>query len=169
MFVFFSAFVASLDGFIIGLSLRLSNIKFSNKNIFLFLLGNIIIYSLAIFAYTFFHFQFVTTLVSTILYFILAYFTFIDSEEIDTYQEGQILSFGKLLLLILTHSLDGTLVSLSFVYDYSIFFLVLLFSFMSITILLIGYYFGKLFRMKKKNRYIGSILFVLLAILNQFF
>ena len=51
MFVFFSAFVASLDGFIIGLSLRLSNIKFSNKNIFLFLLGNIIIYSLAIFAY----------------------------------------------------------------------------------------------------------------------
>ena len=110
-----------------------------------------------------------TTLVSTILYFILAYFTFIDSEEIDTYQEGQILSFGKLLLLILTHSLDGTLVSLAFVYDYSIFFLVLLFSFMSITILLIGYYFGKLFRMKKKNRYIGSILFVLLAILNQFF
>ena len=110
-----------------------------------------------------------TTLVSTILYFILAYFTFIDSEEIDTYQEGQILSLGKLLLLILTHSLDGTLVSLSFVYDYSIFFLVLLFSFMSITILLIGYYFGKLFRMKKKNRYIGSILFVLLAILNQFF
>ncbi|MCI8575020.1 MAG: hypothetical protein HFI09_00960 [Bacilli bacterium] len=169
MFVFFSAFVASLDGFIIGLGLRLSHIKFSKKDILLFFLGNVIIYSFAIFAYTFFHFRFVTTLVSTILYLVLAYFTFIDSEEINTYEECHNLTFGKLALLILTHSLDGTLVSLGFVYDYSLFFLVLLFSTMSIGILLFGYYFGRLLKTKKKNRYIGSILFVLLAILNQFF
>ena len=169
MLVFLSAFVASLDGFIIGLSLRLSNIKFSKRNGIFFLLGNIFIYSLAIFSYTYFHFQFVTTLVSTILYLILAYFTFMDSEEINTYENMQNLSFGKLILLILTHSLDGTLVSLSFVYDYSMLFLILLFSFMSISILLFGYYFGILFKFKKKNRYIGSILFILLAFLNKFF
>ena len=72
-------------------------------------------------------------------------------------------------MLIFTHSLDGTLVSLSFVYDYSSLFLILLFSFMSILILLCGYYFGSLFSIKKRNRYIGALLFILLAILNQFF
>lgn len=166
MFVLFSALVASLDGFVIGLSLRLSNVSFSKRDILIFLLGNIVIYSLAILAYTFFQFQFVTTYVSTFLYFLLAYLSFQDSEELASYDEHKFLSLGKLFLLICTHSLDGTLVSLSFAYEYSIFFLVALFSIMSISILLFGYYFGYLFHLKKRNRYIGSFLFLLLAFLN---
>lgn len=169
MFVIFSALVASLDGFIIGLGLRLANISFSKQNILFFFLGNIIIYSCAIFFYSFFQFQFVTNFVSTILYLILAYLSFRDNEEIQTFEENKKLSFGKLLLVIITHCMDGTLVSLSFVYEYPAIFLVLLFSIMSISILLIGYYFGNLFKIEKKNRYIGAFLFLLLAILNQFF
>ena len=74
MFVLLSSFVASLDGFIIGLSLKLSGVKISKQNMVTFLFGNLFIYSFAILAYTFFHFQFITNFVSTILYLILAYF-----------------------------------------------------------------------------------------------
>lgn len=168
MFVLLSSFVASLDGFIIGLSLKLSGVKISKQNMVTFLFGNLFIYSFAILAYTFFHFQFITNFVSTILYLILAYFTFAEDEKLNQVND-KTLSFGKWIMLIFTHSLDGTLVSLSFVYDYSSLFLILLFSFMSILILLCGYYFGSLFSIKKRNRYIGALLFILLAILNQFF
>lgn len=168
MFVFLSAFVASLDGFIIGLSLKLSGVKILKKNILLFLLGNIFIYSTAILTYTFFHFQFVTNFVSTILYLILAYLSFSDDNNLNHISD-KVLSFSKWILLIFTHSLDGMLVSLSFVYEYSAIFLIFLFSIMSILILLCGYYFGRIFSTQKKSNYIGALLFVLLAILNQFF
>ncbi|MCI8394408.1 MAG: hypothetical protein HFH86_02885 [Bacilli bacterium] len=169
MFVFLSALGASLDGFIIGLSLKLSHQNFSKKNMVTFLIGNFILYFLALFLYSAFHFHFVNRFLSTVLYLLLAYLTWRDQGEDIKERFSQSLSFSKCLLLVFTHCIDGTLVSLSFVYEYSIPFLVILFSMMSFFILLIGYYFAHLFKNPKKSNLFGALLFVLLAILNQFF
>lgn len=169
MFVFLSAFGASLDGFIIGLSLKLSHQKFSKMNMITFLIGNFILYSLALVLYSTFHFHFVTRFISTLLYLLLALLTYHDRKEEIENRFSQVLSFKRCLLLVFTHCIDGTLVSLNFVYEYSIPFLVFLFSMMSFFILLFGYYFAHLFPNPKKSNLFGALLFVLLAILNQFF
>jgi len=163
-----SSFVASLDGFLIGFSLKLSKTKVSWFDFLLIFFINILLYSFVLNLYLFWNFHFVTKFISTILYLILAYFSYHNQGEmIESHHKK--LSFWSCFLLALTHSLDGTLVSLGFVYAYAIWQIVLLFSFMSVFILGIGYYFAHLFPNPKKSHLISALLFLILAFLNQFF
>lgn len=163
LMIFFSAFVASLDGFFIGLSLKFGNITLRKQDILFFLIGNLMIYSLFLFSYSFFQFHFFTDYISFLLYLFLAYLYFFDTKETPSFTNHS-LSISTFFLLLVSHSIDGTLVALSNVYDYSVWFLVFLFSFMSLFILLVGYYFGSLFPNFKHSNWICAILFLLLAL-----
>lgn len=165
MFLILNSIVASLDGLIIGVGLRLSHVSLSKKNIFILFWGSILIYSLFLFFYSVFHFSFMTKFISTCLYLFLAWRSF--KEEHKVYDKN--LSFFECVLLTLTHSLDGTLISLNFVYVYTIPLIVCIFSLSSILVLLFGYYGTCLFKNIKNSHFISAILFLLLAIINQFF
>ncbi len=168
MMLIFSAFVASLDGLLIGLSLRLSHQKLTYFNIFILFSGNIFLYSTLLSIYFLFHFQFVTKFISTIFYIFLAYNSFSQKNK-ETLPETTCLNFSSCLFLTLVHSIDGALVSLGFVYEYPIFLIIFLFSFMAVLLMVIGNYGGSFFQNIKKSNYYGAFLFLLLAIFNQFF
>lgn len=165
MFLLLNALVASLDGLIIGIGLRLANISLTKKNILIILLCNIFIYTFFLILYYYFKLTFMTKTISTILYLFLAWRSF-KEEEHSNYAEK--LNTLECIILSFTHSLDGTILSLNFVYIYNLLIVVGIFSFMSIFILLIGYYFSTFFKNIKKSNYISSLLFILLAIINQF-
>lgn len=167
MFLLFTSFVASLDGFLIGMGLRLANISLTKKNILTIFIGNLLIYSFFLILYSFFHLSFMTKLFSTILYLLFAWKTFREKEKENSYQET--LNFKECLLLTLTHSLDGTIVSLRFVYFYSLWKIIFIFSFSSLFLLLLGYFSARIFKNFKKGNYLATGLFLILAILNQFF
>lgn len=167
MFLFINSIVASLDGLIIGIGLRLSNQKLSKKNFFTILIGNILIYTFFLFFYKYFKCTFMTKNVTTILYLLLAWSAFHSNDSFSFHDKS--LSFLNCLLLTVTHSLDGTLISLHFVYTYKLFLISFLFGCMSLLILLIGYYFAKPLQFNKKSKYISTFLFFLLAFINQFF
>ena len=140
MFLLLNAFIASLDGFIIGSILRFSNIKLSKTNFLAIFLGN------------------------TLVYLFLAFHSL--KEEEKNY-EGD-LKLKDYFLLTLSHSLDGTLVSLNFAYSYNIYYIVFIFSTFAILLLYIGYTFFKRIKNSNKNKYISFSLFLLLAIINYF-
>lgn len=165
MFIFLNAIVASLDGLIIGIGLKLAKTKLTMKNKLLLLFINFIIYTTIITIYYVFQFQFMTTGITTILYLILAWNAYKSNEE-EKYDQS--LTMKKTILLAISHSLDGSIVSLNFVYNYNILFIIFLFSLASILLLLAGYYFANLFKNIKKSNYISALLFILLAILNLF-
>lgn len=166
MFLLLNAIVASLDGLIIGIGLRLSNVQLSKKDTFIIFLGNFLIYTFFLSVYYYFKFTFMTKALTTFLYIILG-LNALRNEETCHIQQKK-LSFLNCILITLTHSLDGTIVSLSFVYNYKILHIVLAFTVMSLSILLIGYFFAKIFNTSKKS-YISTFLFFLLAFINQFF
>ncbi len=166
MFLFLNAIAASLDGLIIGIGLRLAHIKFLRRHMFIMWLGNFLIYALFLSLYYFFKLAFMTKTITTILYLVFAIHAW-HSEESFVVKE-KTLGLISCLLLTLTHSLDGTIVSLNFVYQYKIVHICCVFSSMSLLILLVGYYFAKLFKSKKKESYISASLFLLLALINQF-
>ncbi len=165
MFIILNSVIASLDGLIIGISLKLKKIKLETKNTLIFFIGNIIIYSIFISLYYFFDLKFMTKNITTILYLILAINT-IKSKESNNFN---CLTIKNTIFLTLAHSLDGTIVSLSFIYNYNNIFIILLFSISSTIILILGYYFAKIFKHIKKEELISGLLFIILAILNQFF
>ncbi len=162
MFLFLNALVASLDGFIIGIGIRLAKVKISVYNILYFLIENILIYSLFLYLYIFFHITFVNKIIATLLYLILA-FRSLKIEEVNYKNK---LSIFEWTLLAFSHSLDGILVSLNFVYTTSLFKIVSIFSIFAVTILLLGYYFANFFKKQKKGNKMSFVLFILLAILN---
>lgn len=165
MFLLLNSIVASFDGFIIGIGLRLSHIKLTKTNIGTIFIGNFLIYFCFLFLYKHFEFTFMTKTITTCLYLILA---FRSLQEEKTFElKEKTLGFMSCLLLTLTHSLDGTIVSLNFVYNYPLIYIALLFSVMSITILLIGYFFAKHFKINKGS-YISALLFFTLGIINLF-
>lgn len=166
MFLILNAIAASLDGLIIGIGLRLAHIKLSKGNMFLIWIGNFLIYALFLFLYYFFKLTFMTKTITTILYLILAIHAWRNEENFHMKEEK--LGLLSCLILTLTHSLDGTIVSLSFVYQYHILYICCIFSIMSLLVLLIGYYFASLFKNKKKESYINTFLFLILALINQF-
>lgn len=166
MFLLLNAIVASLDGLIIGIGLRMSYVQLSKKDMLIIFIGNLFIYTFFLTLYYFFKFTFMTQTLTTILYIILG-LNSLRTEESYQFKQNK-LSILNCLLITLTHSLDGTMVSLSFVYNYKILHIVLVFSVMSLSILLLGYFFAKIFNTSKKN-YISAFLFFLLAFLNQFF
>lgn len=166
MFLLLNAFVASLDGLIIGIGLRFSKVKLTKTNILTILVGNAIIYTFFLTLYYYFHLTFMTKTISTFLYLFLAWRSFKEEKQKE-YKET--LPFWECMLLTLSHSLDGTLISLNFVYTEPIFKIVSYFSIASILILLLGYYFASLLSKTKKENKISTILFLLLAIINQFF
>lgn len=166
MFLLINSIVASLDGLIIGIGLRLSNVKVNKTNILTILIGNFLIYTLFLTLYYSFQFTFMTKTISTILYLFLAYRS-LKEETKKEYQEK--LKFWECILLTLSHSLDGTLISLNFVYTEPMIKIVTYFSLSSLLILLIGYYFASVFKNNKKSNYWSAFLFLLLAIINQFF
>ena len=165
MFLLINSIVASLDGLIIGIGLRLSNVKVNKTNILTILIGNFLIYTLFLTLYYSFQFTFMTKTISTILYLFLAYRS-LKEETKKEYQEK--LKFWECILLTLSHSLDGTLISLNFVYTEPMIKIVTYFSLSSLLILLIGYYFASVFKNNKKSNYWSAFLFLLLAIINQF-
>ena len=165
MFLFLNALVASLDGLIIGISLRLENTKITKTNILTILIGNYVIYAFFLFLYYHFRLTFMTKNITTLLYLILAWNAYRNKDTMET--KANILSLKECLLITLTHSLDGTVISLSFVYNYPLIHIVTVFSFASLIILLFGYYFANIIKVKKENL-ISAILFLLLATINQF-
>lgn len=165
MFLILNSIVASLDGLVIGIGLRLSNVVLDKKNLFTIFLGNILIYTFFLTLYYYFQLTFMTKFISTCLYLFLAWRSF--KEEHKVYDKN--LSFFECVLLTLTHSLDGTLISLNFVYAYTIPLIVCIFSLSSILVLLFGYYGTCLFKNIKNSHFVSAILFLLLAIINQFF
>lgn len=166
MFLFLNAITASLDGLIIGIGLRLANIKIKKQNTLIILIGNLFIYAFFLFLYYYLNLSFMTKGVTTILYILLAWHAFHEQDSLSF--KEKFLSLTDCLVITCTHSLDGTLVSLNFVYQYSIWHIVSVFSIMSLLILLIGYYFAKLFKSSEKQNYVSAFLFLLLAIINQF-
>ncbi len=165
MFLLLNAIVASLDGLIIGISLRLGGTKITKKNIITILIGNYMIYAFFLLLYYYFQFTFMTKNITTLLYLILAWNAYRNKNTLEF--KTNTLSFRECLLITLTHSLDGTIVSLSFVYNYSVIHIVAIFSAISLLLLLCGYYFSKIVKTKKENL-ISSILFLILAIINHF-
>lgn len=163
MFLILNAIIASLDGLIIGISLKLSKIKLTIKNNLIFLLTNIFIYTLITLLYYNFEFKFMTTGVTTILYLILAWNAFKSNEEEITKNN---LSILNTIAIGFSHSIDGSIVSLNFVYTYNLLYIITLFSFISLITLLIGYYFANNFKRFKKSNTISALLFILLAFLN---
>ncbi len=164
MFLLLNAFIASLDGFIIGSILRFSNIKLSKTNFLAIFLGNTLVYTFSLFIYLKFNMTFMTKTISTLLYLFLAFHSL--KEEEKNY-EGE-LKLKDYFLLTLSHSLDGTLVSLNFAYSYNIYYSVFIFSTFAILLLYIGYTFFKRIKNSNKNKYISFSLFLLLAIINYF-
>jgi len=165
MLLILNALVASLDGIIIGISLKISKTKLSYKNNLLFLFTNLFIYTLIIILYYYFKFTFMTTGVTTILYLILAWNAY-KSNENKTFEKN--LPFLNTITLAFTHSLDGSIVSLNFVYIYNIIYIIYLFTFISLIMLFVGYYFANIFKNIKKSNTICALLFILLAFLNFF-
>lgn len=167
MFIILNAIIASLDGLIIGISLHLSKTKITLKNNIIFLITNFLIYTLVNYLYIFFHFTFMTKTITTFLYLFLAWNAYKtnDEEEICIHD----LTFKKNILLAFTHSLDGSIISLNFINQYNLILIIGLFSFSSLLLLLIGYYFANILKNIKKSNLISALLFILLAILNQFF
>lgn len=163
MFLILNAIIASLDGLIIGISLKISKIKLTIKNNLIFLLTNIFIYTLITLLYYNFEFKFMTTGVTTILYLILAWNAFKSNEEEITKNN---LSILNTIAIGISHSIDGSIVSLNFVYTYNLLCIINLFSFISLITLLIGYYFANIFKKLKKSNTISALLFILLAFLN---
>ena len=104
---------------------------------------------------------------TTILYLVLAYQAFKNKDEVNF--NGKNLNLLNCLILTLTHSLDGAIISLNFVYSYNIMYISLIFSIMSLLTLLIGYYFAKYLKNLSKNNYISALLFIILAVINQYF
>lgn len=166
MFLLLNAIAASLDGLIIGIGLKLSHIKLTKTNKFIIFIGNFLVYLLFLTLYHYFKFTFMTKGVTTILYFFLAFQSYRNQESFQTNEKT--LNFISCLLLTLTHSLDGTIISLRFVYEFNILYICFIFSSMSLFILLIGYYFAILFKNQKNENYLRTLLFLLLAFINQF-
>ncbi len=164
MLLLLNAIVASLDGIIIGISLKLANAKLTIKNSTILFINNYLIYSAIIFLYCFFNFKFMTPTIATLLYLFLAWHIFKENNDNNNYDYN--LSFKQLFLLSLTHSLDGGIISLNFVYDYSLFIIITTFSTFAIVFLCLGYIFAKSLKQIKKSNLISALLFVLLAILN---
>lgn len=167
MFLILNAIVASLDGIIIGLSLRLANIKIQKHNIIIIFIGNLLIYTLFLFLYKTLNLTFMTKNISTILYLFLAWHSFHEQETVS-FKENS-LKILDCIVVTITHSLDGTIISLNFAYQYHILYTSIIFSIVSLLFLLIGYYFAKLFKSKKKQNGYSAVLFILLAIINHFF
>ncbi len=166
MFLLLNAITASLDGLIIGIGLRMSKTLLSKKDIVIIFIGNFLIYTFFLTLYYYFQLTFMTKTLTTLLYIFLG-FNSLRNEESIHFEKNK-LTFLNCILITFTHSLDGTMVSLSFVYNYKILHIVSIFSLMSLIILLLGYYFAKIFTKSKKN-YVSVFLFWLLALINQFF
>lgn len=168
MMLFISSFVASLDGFVIGIGLRGLHFNISYKNFIVLFLENLFLYSTLLFFYSFFHFQFITNFVSTLLYLTLAFVSLKSKKEKNSMMP-KTLNVFSCFFLTLTHSLDGSLVSLGFVYEYPLWIIICLFSFMAVLLIALGYFFSTSFQVSKKSNYVSAFLFFLLAIFNQFF
>lgn len=167
MLLFLNALAASIDGFIIGMTLKIQNVQLKNKNIITMFIGNLLIYAFVLNFYQFFHFSFINKYLGTILFLVLAYLSFHEKEEEKHWEK--VLSLKECILLTLTHSIDGALISLNLIYDYPIILNVCIFSSMSIFLIILGFTFAKLFKDIKKKNYASSCLFLLLAFLNFFF
>ncbi len=165
MFIFLNALVASLDGLIIGIGLKLAKTKLTMMNKLIIFLTNIFIYSIIIFLYYSLKIKFMTMVITTLLYLFLAWNAYHTKED-EEYEKS--LSIKKTIFIAATHSLDGSIVSLNFVYNYNILFIILLFSFFSILLLICGYMFAKLLSNIKKSNLINALLFLALAIINLF-
>ncbi len=152
-----STLATSIDSFIIGLSLKLTKTPLNRKE-FLFsylytflllILFHSIIYLLnisIIFKYTQFF-----------LFFLLALLS-LKKEKEEKRNHG---SLKELLIILFGNSIDGMLVSMTFLNQYSFLFLSFLFSSTSLILLYMGY---KLPIKRKKRKYMNSVIFFLLAI-----
>lgn len=167
MMLLFSSFVASLDGFLIGISLKFMKQDLTFRNISMLFFFNLILYSILLSLYSFFQFNFVTKFIATLFYLIFAFLAFRDKpeEEISIKRD---LSLVSCIFLTLTHSIDGAFVSLSFVYEYPLWVIIFLFSFMAVLLMFMGYFFAGHIKHVKKSNYISALLFFLLAFFNQF-
>ncbi len=163
-FLLGNALVASLDGFIIGISLKLAKTKLTFTSYSIFFLTNLIIYYSIITLYYVFHLHFMTTFITTILYLVLAFNAYKEEEK----NYDQKLNFKKTLMLAAAHSIDGSIISLNFVYKYTSLTISLIFGITSLLLILIGYYFATVFKNFKNRNKWNAGLFILLALLNLF-
>ncbi len=163
--IFFHAFVASLDGFFMGMALRIRNISFSLFYRILFLFGNLFLYTFFLCSYQFFSLPFFTKPFSIGCYLFLFFFSLRSSTDIPMME----MKFFPFLTVLLSHVLDGGIISLQFVYSYPIWFLVFLFSFFSYRLFFFGFSFGKYLPFIQKSNYLVAFFFFLLLILHILF
>lgn len=160
MFLLFSAISASLDSLIIGINFKLNNIKIKKRHFFwIFSLTFITLFLLHSILYLFsisFTYPWLTPVIY-IFFGILALF----HKETSTSKTQPILSKKEICLLVLSHTSDGFVLSLTFLTQYSYPFLCFVFAFVGILFTIIGYNITKKF---KNSELISAILFFLLAI-----
>lgn len=165
MALLLSSFASSIDGFVIGMSFRLQNVNLKKRNLFFIFLTNVFVCSFFILCYQHFHFTFLTKEIITLSYFFFALRS-LKSDDTNQYQKQ--LNFWECIIFAITYSLDGAMISLAFINIYPIWMIVLTFSMMSILFLLFGYLFSSVFKSFKKSNYFSALLFLILALLNQF-
>ncbi len=164
MLLLINALGASLDGLIIGISLKLAKTKITFSNYLLIALTNTLIYTSIILLYTKFSLKLITPLVISVFYLYLAWHTYHEKNSPNI----KSLSIKQSIFLAIIHALDGSIIALNFVYDYPLFLIIFIFAFFSIFCLVLGYLLAKHIKLSKNSNKVSALLFILLAILNYF-
>ncbi len=160
--LFLSAIATSMDSFIMGISFKISKTKLTLKNIVELSLGSFLTITFFHITMQIFHISVANKFTKFLLFLILGIFS-LKKEEKKKYQKK--LTPKEILLIILSNSIDGFLVSLTFTTQYSITLLSFIYAITGIFLLLLG---NKTPISWKKRDYISTVLFFVLAITSLF-
>lgn len=159
MFLLFSAISASLDSLIIGINFKLNNTRIKKTQFFwIFILTFLTLFILHSVLFLFsisFTYQWLTPIIY-IFFGILALFHKETSLKTQIY-----LTKKEICLLILSHTSDGFILSLTFLTQYTYPILCFIFAFTGTLFTLLGYNVAKKF---KNSKLLTALLFFLLAI-----
>ena len=164
MVLFLSAFSTSLDGFIIGFNWKLCKIKINLCKLLTYFGINFTMLILILPMSNFLPMFLFSNYIKALLFLFLGLSTLIKKKEdlslsIDKKNE---------YLTIITQSFDSIIISLGFIANHSILFLSIIFSLFGTILIYCGYKFSFLIKIKEYNKYLSSILYLILAIISLF-
>jgi len=160
--LFISAIAASMDSFVIGISLKLNKMKLHLLEILEMSLGSFITILFFHILLNTFHIQIHHKFTKFILFILLGILSLKKEKKKIPYQA---LNQKDIFLIILSNSIDGFLISLTFINQYSYIFLSFIYSFSGIFLLILGNSFSINI---KKSDLISTTLFFLLALISLF-
>ncbi len=152
-----SAIITSMDSFLIGFSLKKED--YIPNYIKIWILSYIILSSLLI-LFSLFNINLYHPFIKFIIFTLLGISCLKKQEE----KTSKVITEKHLFILLFANSIDGFIISTTFLERYSLLLICLLFSSISTLFLYLGY---KL-EFKKKNTYISAIIYFLLAIWSLF-